>query len=85
MSVAYEEVDLLDMALDEEGEIFNYPCPCGDKFYITVEELFDNEDKAKCPSCSLILKVRFDPDDLEARFPEQVEEEDKKEEVEQNS
>jgi len=73
---AYEEVDLLDMELDEGEEVYTYPCPCGDKFFITVEDLFDNEDKARCPSCSLILKVKFDPDELEARFPEKLEEDE---------
>ena len=65
---AYENVDLLDMELDEEQELYTYPCPCGDRFFITLDDLLDNEDKAKCPSCSLILKVQYDPDELEAQI-----------------
>lgn len=68
MAATYEEVDLLDMELDQEQEVFRYPCPCGDKFFITIEELFENEDKATCPSCSLILKVEYDAEKLERRI-----------------
>jgi diphthamide biosynthesis protein 3 len=64
----YEEVELLDMDLDEAQEVYTYPCPCGDKFFITIDDLLDNEDKAKCPSCSLILKVQYDPEELEKRL-----------------
>jgi diphthamide biosynthesis protein 3 len=68
MSTSYDEVDLLDMDLDQEEEVFRYPCPCGDKFFITIEDLLDNEDKATCPSCSLILKIEYDSDKLEKRL-----------------
>jgi len=68
MATSYEEVDLIDMELEEEGTVFRYPCPCGDKFFITIDELLENEDKAKCPSCSLILKVKYDANELEKRY-----------------
>lgn len=57
----YDEVELEDMAYDEDRDLFHYPCPCGDRFEITRQQLKDAEDVAKCPSCSLIIRVVFDP------------------------
>lgn len=61
----YDEVEIEDMEYDEATASYIYPCPCGDKFRITKEELLDGEDIARCPSCSLLIKVIYDPDDLE--------------------
>ena len=41
----------------QEEETYYYPCPCGDRFAITKEELQCGEEVATCPSCSLIIKV----------------------------
>ena len=57
----YDEVELEDMSNDEERDLFHYPCPCGDRFEITRSQLKDAEDVARCPSCSLIIRVVFDP------------------------
>ena len=35
MSV-YDEVEIEDMDFDPETQTFYYPCPCGDKFKITL-------------------------------------------------
>jgi len=59
MSV-YDEVEIEDMDFDPETQTFYYPCPCGDKFQISLKELKDGEDLATCPSCSLILRVVSD-------------------------
>eukprot|EP00127_Corallochytrium_limacisporum_P004396 Clim_evm4s161 gene=Clim_evmTU4s161 len=64
MSVFHDEVEIEDFEFDEELQTFFYPCPCGDKFQITLEELYDGEDVAHCPSCSLIVRVIFDEEDL---------------------
>lgn len=32
----YEEIEIEDMDFDEEKQSFFYPCPCGDKFVITL-------------------------------------------------
>lgn len=40
-------------------------CPCGDLFQITIEELADGEDVARCPSCSLYVVVVYEPEDIE--------------------
>lgn len=57
----YDEVELEDMSYDEDRDLFHYPCPCGDRFEITRQQLRDAEDVAKCPSCSLIIRIIFDP------------------------
>jgi len=36
MAAVYDEVEIEDMDFDEETGIFTYPCPCGDKFQITL-------------------------------------------------
>ena len=43
MSVGvYDEIEIEDLDFDEETGIFNYPCPCGDKFTITLVNFFFN-------------------------------------------
>ena len=50
-------LELEDFEYDEDEETYYYPCPCGDRFAITKEELEAGEEIAECPSCSLIVKV----------------------------
>jgi len=68
-----------DMEFDEENLLFHSPCPCGDRFEISLvsfnlviyhlpvtncgaqTQLQEGEDIAKCPSCSLIIRVIYDP------------------------
>ena len=64
MSGIYEEVEIEDMTFDEETLTYTYPCPCGDKFSITLEELHDGEDVGLCPSCTLRIRVIYDADSL---------------------
>ena len=45
-------------------QAFTYQCPCGDLFQITVDELAAGEELARCPSCSLYVKVIYDPEDF---------------------
>ena len=61
MGAYYDEIEIEDMAWDEEKRVYHYPCPCGDRFEITRRQLADCEDIATCPSCSLIIRVIFDP------------------------
>ena len=61
MGAYYDEIEIEDMAWDEEKGIFHYPCPCGDRFEITRKQLANYEDIATCPSCSLIIRVIYDP------------------------
>jgi DNA-directed RNA polymerase subunit RPC12/RpoP len=64
MAGIYEEVEIEDMKYDPDTQLYSYPCPCGDKFSITLEELYDEEDIATCPSCTLRIRVIYEIDDL---------------------
>ncbi len=75
----YEEVEIEDMTYDPETLTYSYPCPCGDKFSIELEELYDEEDIALCPSCTLRIRVIFDVDSLPELPDEEEEEEDEAE------
>lgn len=57
MTSFYDEVEIEDMDYDADLKTYFYPCPCGDKFQITEEELFDGDEIGRCPSCSLIIRV----------------------------
>ncbi|KAJ2105779.1 Diphthamide biosynthesis protein 3, partial [Coemansia sp. RSA 922] len=61
-----------DMEYDEDSFTYFYPCPCGDRFEITLDELKDGDDVAKCPSCSLLIRIIYDPDDLPDDDEEEV-------------
>ncbi|KAJ2061063.1 Diphthamide biosynthesis protein 3 [Coemansia sp. S146] len=64
MASFYDEIEIEDMEYDEDSFTYFYPCPCGDRFEITLDELKDGDDVAKCPSCSLLIRIIYDPDDL---------------------
>ena len=66
MAGIYEEVEIEDMEFDKEALEFTYPCPCGDKFGISLEDLDDGEDVADCPSCTLKIRVIYDLEYIEA-------------------
>jgi diphthamide biosynthesis protein 3 len=67
----YDEIEIEDMTFDPTLQIYHYPCPCGDRFEIGIADLRDGEDIAVCPSCSLMIKVIFDTDDLEKDEPKE--------------
>jgi diphthamide biosynthesis protein 3 len=56
----YEEVEIEEMVYDAALEIYHYPCPCGDQFEISLADMRDGEDIARCPSCSLEILVIFE-------------------------
>ena len=60
----YDEIEIEDMTFDKTLQIYHYPCPCGDRFEIGITDLRDGEEIAVCPSCSLMIRVIFDLDDL---------------------
>ncbi|XP_053560867.1 diphthamide biosynthesis protein 3 [Bombina bombina] len=64
MSVFHDEVEIEDFEYDEDSETYYYPCPCGDRFAITKEDLENGEEVATCPSCSLIVRVIYDKDEF---------------------
>jgi|ERR1712000_55235 len=60
----YDEIEIEDMTYDETLQMYHYPCPCGDRFQIQLDDLRDEQDIAVCPSCSLMIRVIFDLGDL---------------------
>ena len=66
----HDEVEIEDFEYDEEEETYYYPCPCGDRFAITREELEAGEEVATCPSCSLIVKVIYNLEDFQSEEEE---------------
>ncbi|KAK9316843.1 hypothetical protein V1522DRAFT_402670 [Lipomyces starkeyi] len=68
----YDQVEIEDMLFDTDLQIYTYPCPCGDKFQISLLDLLDGSDVAVCPSCSLMIQVIFEPEDLESAATESV-------------
>ena len=61
MGAYYDEIEIEDMSWDAEKGVYHYPCPCGDRFEISRQQLAACEDIATCPSCSLIIRVIYDP------------------------
>ncbi|KAG9311903.1 zf-CSL-domain-containing protein [Chiua virens] len=61
MGAYYDEIEIEDMSWDEAKGVYHYPCPCGDRFEISRKQLANYEDIATCPSCSLIIRVIYDP------------------------
>ena len=64
METIYDEIEIEDFTYDSSTGLFQYPCPCGDRFAITLDDLKDGEDIAVCPSCSLMVRVIFEEEDL---------------------
>ena len=63
---SYDEVEIEDMEWNPELQAYTYACPCGDLFQITADELRDGETIGRCPSCSLVITVIYDPDAVDA-------------------
>ena len=60
----YEEIEIEDMTFDAETQMYSYPCPCGDRFKVSLEDLWDGEDIAYCQSCTLFIQVIYEEADL---------------------
>jgi diphthamide biosynthesis protein 3 len=57
----YDEIEIEDCFYDETLQIYHHPCPCGDRFEMSISDMRDGEDIARCPSCSLMIRIIFDP------------------------
>ena len=57
----YDEIEIEDCFYDETLQIYHHPCPCGDRFEISIADMRDGENIARCPSCSLMIRIIFDP------------------------
>ena len=67
----YEEIEIEDMTYDNINLLYWYPCPCGDKFKIYLEDLYDGEDIADCQSCTLFIQVIYEEENLPPLPPEE--------------
>lgn len=65
MTSFYDEIEIEDFTFDQDTQLFTYPCPCGDLFQISLQDLMDGDEVARCPSCSLLLRVIYDPEDFQ--------------------
>lgn len=63
--MSYDDVEIEDMEWNDEIQAFTYPCPCGDLFQITKEDLRIGEEIARCPSCSLYITVIYNMEDFQ--------------------
>ena len=70
----YEEIEIEDMTYDKVNLLYWYPCPCGDKFKIYLEDLYDGEDIADCQSCTLFIQVIYEEENLPPLPPPEEEE-----------
>jgi diphthamide biosynthesis protein 3 len=62
----YDQVEIEDMTYDPMTQLLHYPCPCGDRFEVCIDDLLDGStDIATCPSCSLTIQLVFEVADLE--------------------
>jgi hypothetical protein len=61
----HDEIEIEDMHYNPADKTFYYPCPCGDLFFITLDDLRDGEEVATCPACALLIRVIFDVDSLD--------------------
>ncbi|KAF3435651.1 hypothetical protein FNV43_RR22742 [Rhamnella rubrinervis] len=62
--MSYDDVEIEDMEWNEELQAYTYPCPCGDFFEITKEDLKLGEEIARCPGCSLYITVIYNMEDF---------------------
>ncbi|CAI5966673.1 unnamed protein product [Closterium sp. NIES-64] len=76
--MSYDEVEIEDMEWNEELGAFTYSCPCGDLFQITLEELKNGEEIARCPSCSLFITVIYNSEDFQGDGPGKVQPQQKR-------
>lgn len=75
----YDEIEIEDMTYDPETLMYSYPCPCGDRFKIYLQDLWDGDDEAGCESCTLYIEVVYDEEDLPPLPEDDSDDEDKDE------
>jgi diphthamide biosynthesis protein 3 len=60
----YDEIEIEDMTYDPKTLTYSYPCPCGDRFKVSLEDLWEGDDIADCQSCTLYIQVIYEKDNL---------------------
>mmetsp|Transcript_26598 Transcript_26598/g.62208 ORF Transcript_26598/g.62208 Transcript_26598/m.62208 type:complete len:109 (+) Transcript_26598:137-463(+) len=78
----YDEIEIEDMTYDPKTRMYSYPCPCGDRFKIHLQDLWDGEDEAGCESCTLYIEVIYEEDDLPPLPDDESDDEDEEETAE---
>ncbi|KAJ7199569.1 hypothetical protein O6H91_Y497400 [Diphasiastrum complanatum] len=68
VAMSYDDVEIEDMEWSDELQAYTYPCPCGDLFQITRDELRTGEEIARCPSCSLYITVIYNAEDFQEQM-----------------
>ena len=66
----YDTIEIEDMTFDKRTKSLYYPCPCGDRFVLTLKQIMEDYSIGECPSCSLKIKVVYDKAYLERNFKE---------------
>ena len=54
----YNQIEIEDMTFDVTLQLYTYPCPCGDRFEIILDNLRDGQQIAVYPSDPSYLEVR---------------------------
>jgi len=67
----YDHIELLDCTPHPDKLAWTYPCPCGDLFTITLQELQHGTEIATCPSCSLVIQIIWEEEDIDEMKEEQ--------------
>ena len=60
----YDHIDIVEFDFNRDLQIFTYPCPCGDLFVISLDDLLNEETVARCDSCSLLVFVVYQKDEI---------------------
>lgn len=64
----YDSIEIEDLDFDSDSTMFFYPCPCGDRFQISLNDLLMGKEIAVCPSCSLQIKIIYESGNLRDKY-----------------
>jgi diphthamide biosynthesis protein 3 len=73
--LVHEEVTLAEMELDADLDGYVYPCPCGDEFFLSIDDMLTGYNIAECPSCSLKVRVDFDLQEMLKKYANRLRDE----------
>ncbi|KAJ2749479.1 hypothetical protein IWQ56_007221, partial [Coemansia nantahalensis] len=58
--VVQDEIDLDEMAFDEDARTYTFPCRCSGSYSISEDDLGLGRDIAPCTDCSLKIRVLYE-------------------------
>jgi diphthamide biosynthesis protein 3 len=79
----YDEIEIEDMTYDPETHTYSYPCPCGDRFKVSLEDLWEGDDIADCQSCTLFVTVIYEQENLPP-LPDRGDDDDENEDTKES-